>query len=279
MDPEVLKPFSSSASEEIERSGGEAHRASEAVLHNLEFFLRRLGTLSCCDFMEFPTGGFCLSTGSDSASENWVFFRDAVLDATWVRAAFHFFETRELPFIWPLLGKGGQILSCFGLREVGRLLAMSRSCAPLRDGITGNPRIALTPVPDDRGADRWAEAMWRGFGGESDVSEHLRSRVRTMRNDRSLRLVTAGIGNQDAGTFLTVSDASILGVYYFAVLPRYRRSGVATAMMAEILRLARSEKKSRVVLQATPSGVPFYRSLGFEPLGEIPLYSASDDVF
>jgi len=54
---------------------------------------------------------------------------------------------------------------------------------------------------------------------------------------------------------------------------------VATAMMAEILRIVRRGGKRQVLLQATPSGVPFYLAAGFGALGEIPLFSAGDDVF
>ena len=50
-------------------------------------------------------------------------------------------------------------------------------------------------------------------------------------------------------------------------------------MMAEILRIVRRGGKRQVLLQATPSGVPFYLAAGFGALGEIPLFSASDDVF
>ena len=50
-------------------------------------------------------------------------------------------------------------------------------------------------------------------------------------------------------------------------------------MMAEILGLAHNGDKPLIVLQATPAGVPFYRTVGFEPLADIPLFSVSDDVF
>ncbi len=250
---------------------------ADAVLDNLEFFLTRLRALPCCASCGLPTGGFCLFTGSDSASENWAFCRTAVLDEEPVRAALRFFEVQGTPFVWPLLEEGGAFLTRLDLREGGRLLAMSRGSDDPTDG--REDRVAFAPVRDDEGADRWADAMLRGFGVESDAPESLTALARGMRGDGALRLVTARVEGQDAGTFLLALDPVAAGVYYFAVRPSFRRQGVATAMMAEILRLARGEGKARVVLQATPSGVPFYRSVGFESLGEIPLFSASDDVF
>ena len=249
----------------------------DAVLRNLEFFLRRLRALPCCRSAELPDGGFCLFTGSDSASENWVFCHGPVRDEGMPRRALRFFETCGAPFVWPLLGEGRAVLSRFGLREAGRLLAMSRSCEALAEA--EGPRVTFAPVRDDAEADRWAEAMWAGFGAGDGAPEALLLLCRAMRTDDALRLVTARVEGRDAGSLLLALDPDAAGVYYFAVPPRYRRRGVATAMMAEALRHARDEGKRQIVLQATPSGVPFYRAAGFEPLGELPLFSASDDVF
>lgn len=258
----------------------------DAVLDNLECFLTRLRGLSCCRSAGLPGGGFCLFTGSDSASENWVFRRGSAPDEEAVYAALRFFEAcaageGAAPFIWPL-PEGGGVLPRFGLPERGRLLAMSRGCLdPAASADGGNPEVSFVPVSDEADAERWAEAMWKGFGAGPGAPGNLRVLVRGMRADGALKLVTARIEDRDAGTFLLASapSSSAAGVYYFAVLPGYRRRGVATAMMAEILRIARRGGKRQVLLQATPSGVPFYRAAGFGALGEIPLFSASDDVF
>ena len=286
-----VKPMPNAPSPE-NPMGREAERTEtgrqgfDAVLDNLEFFLTRLRGLSCCRSVDLPGGGFCLFTGSDSASENWVFRRGAAPDEEAVHAALCFFgecATGEgaAPFIWPL-PEGGGVLPRFGLPERGRLLAMSRGCggpADTADG--GNPEVSFVPVSDEADAERWAEAMWKGFGTGPGAPGNLRVLVRGIRADGTLTLVTARIEDRDAGTFLLASDPSspAAGVYYFAVPPRYRRRGVATAMMAEILRIARRGGKRKILLQATPSGVPFYHAAGFEALGEIPLFSASDDVF
>ena len=286
-----VKPMPNAPSPE-NPMGREAERTEterqgfDAVLDNLEFFLTRLRGLSCCRSVDLPGGGFCLFTGSDSASENWVFRRGPAPDEEAIHAALRFFEAcaageGTAPFIWPL-PEGGGVLPRFGLPERGRLLAMSRRYVGLAapaDG--GNPEVSFAPVSDEAGAERWAEARWRGFGAGPGAPGNLRVLVRGMQADGTLTLVTARIEDRDAGTFLLASDpsSSAAGIYYFAVPPRYRRRGVATAMMAEILRIARRGGKRKILLQATPSGVPFYHAAGFEALGEIPLFSASDDVF
>ena len=287
-----VKPMPNAPSPE-NPMGREAERTEtgrqgfDAVLDNLEFFLTRLRGLSCCRSVDLPGGGFCLFTGSDSASENWVFRRGAAPDEEAVHAALRFFgecATGEgaAPFVWPL-PEGGGVLPRFGLPERGRLLAMSRGCVGPADAPAdgGVPEASFVPVLDEAGAERWAETMWQGFGAGPGAPGNLHVLVRGMRADGTLTLVTARIEGQDAGTFLLASDPSspAAGVYYFAVPPRYRRRGVATVMMAEILRIVRRGGKRQVLLQATPSGVPFYLAAGFGALGDIPLFSAGDDVF
>ena len=259
-----VKPMPNAPSPE-NPMGREAERTEtgrqgfDAVLDNLEFFLTRLRGLSCCRSVDLPGGGFCLFTGSDSASENWVFRRGAAPDEEAVHAALRFFgecATGEgaAPFIWPL-PEGGGVLPRFGLPERGRLLAMSRGCVGPADAPAdgGVPEASFVPVLDEAGAERWAETMWQGFGAGPGAPGNLHVLVRGMRADGTLTLVTARIEDQNAGTFLLASAPSspAAGVYYFAVPPRYRRRGVATAMMAEILRIVRRGGKRQVLLQAT----------------------------
>ena len=167
-----VKPMPNAPSPE-NPMGREAERTEtgrqgfDAVLDNLEFFLTRLRGLSCCRSVDLPGGGFCLFTGSDSASENWVFRRGAAPDEEAVHAALRFFgecATGEgaAPFIWPL-PEGGGVLPRFGLPERGRLLAMSRGCVGPADAPAdgGVPEASFVPVLDEAGAERWAETMWQ----------------------------------------------------------------------------------------------------------------------
>ncbi|MBQ9566084.1 MAG: GNAT family N-acetyltransferase [Synergistaceae bacterium] len=259
-----------------------------AVWENLAFFLTRLRRLPCCSSLVLGGGrGFCVSTRSAFASENWAFFPAPLTDAEPVEAAVDFFKRCGLPFIWPLFGEGAEASSAFlkraGLREGGRLLAMS---LPLPDNATRHEaegvsveRVSFHLAKSRDDALRWAEAAWLGFDGEGTAPAEFRELAIAMSQDPALRLATARVGKVDAGVSLLSLSEGSAGVYYFATLPRYRRRGVATLMMEEAGRMAVREGKSRIILQATPAGVPFYRSFGFEGLFEIPLFSTTDDVF
>ena len=244
---------------------------------DLGFFLTRLRALSPCESLALP-GGFCLSTGSNSASENWAFFPGVSPDEELTGAALRFFEERCVPFVWPVeAGNTPSVLMAAGLRERGRLVVMNRS----PEGLTeGGADVTFHPVSSPEAARRWAQAAWRGFDGEGLAPGPFQKLAEAMVGDASgLQLVLARIQGEDVGTFLLALGDQTMGIYYFAVLPGFRRRGVAASMMAEAGRMALAAGCHELVLQSTPAGLPFYRNAGFTPRGELALFSSSGDVF
>jgi len=74
--------------------------------------------------------------------------------------------------------------------------------------------------------------------------------------------VASSAGGQPCGTCMTVKDPHCVGgVYWVAVLPEHRRTGVGRALM---LAAMRDLAGLPMVLCATRSGAPLYRTLGFE---------------
>lgn len=250
-----------------------------AVWSNLGAFLGELRRLPASEAMNLaPEGGFCLSMRSKSASENWVWLSPDLVTQERAEAVLRFFGDRGLPFVWPLPGDCGaaEVLRCAGLKEAGQLEAMSLPVGadPRREG----KELTFRTVKVREEALRWASVSWLAFGGEPPVPVSALNGAEAMAAS-PLRLETAMVGEEAVGTFLLSLLGASLGVYYFAVLPGYRRRGAAMAMMGEVLRAAEGLGAVRIVLQATPAGVPFYRAAGFEAHGAIPLFSNSDDVF
>ncbi len=244
---------------------------------DLGFFLTRLRALSPCESLALP-GGFCLSMGSNSASENWAFFPGVSPDEELTGAALRFFEERGVPFVWPVeAGNTPEALVAAGLRERGRLVVMSRSPEGLTRGGAG---VTFHPVSSRSEARRWAQAAWRGFDGEGLAPCPFQKVMEAIAEETTcLRLVTARLHGEDVGTFLLAPGDQTMGIYYFAVLPEFRRQGVAAEMMSEAGRMALAAGCHELVLQSTPAGLPFYRNAGFTPRGEMALFSSSEDVF
>ena len=241
------------------------------IWQDLRFFISRLRLLSVSESLELDEG-FCVSTNNEF--ENWVYYPARVRDVETVRAAMNFFAGRGETFMWPVFDGGCEVLEAAGLLHAGHLEAMSLNP---ENAVTNrvNESVIIKPATS---AKRWASCEWSAFEyGESGVSGEYFALVKALLKDtENFSLYIAELEGVDAGAFLTTNEPELMGVYYFATLPDFRRRGVASAMMKEICKLSNGKK---IVLQATPSGVPFYNSFGFEDLGKIEVYSTEADIF
>ena len=245
------------------------------IWEDLKFFLTRLTYLSVSESMKLgDNGGFCVST--NCASENWIYYPERITGMKTVKEAVKFFADRNISFMWPVYDGGQEILTEAGLLYAGDLAAMSLEPANISPDTDNN--ITFEPVITPEQSREWAVTAWHSFGGGiDDTPENYFALVDAFRHDgENLSLYLARNDGKCAGTFLITHEAALMGVYYFAVVPEIRRKGIARAMMNEVCRLSGGKK---IVLQATPSGRPFYRSFGFDELFMMPVYSTESDIF
>lgn len=81
-----------------------------------------------------------------------------------------------------------------------------------------------------------------------------------------------------AGDFWVAEQNGILGcaclkngeVITFFVAPESKRQGVGRALWARLLARAQQLGMKNLQLDADPAAVPFYQSMGFEVVGEVP---------
>ena len=244
------------------------------VWEDLKFFAEHLRNLPVSESITLGQhGGFCVSTNNEF--ENWVYFPETVKDTETVKAAAGFFRERGETFMWPVYDGGSEILEASGLLHAGHLEAMSLEPShAVRDRV--NPSVKVRAVTRQT-SEQWASCAWSAFEyGEGEPSGEYLALVEALCNDADMSLYVAELDGHDAGTFLVTHEPELMGVYYFATKPEFRRKGVAVSMMNEICRLSKGRK---IVLQATPSGVPFYEAFGFEDLGKIEVYSTVADIF
>ncbi len=245
------------------------------IWEDLKFFLERLTFLPVSETMKLGNnGGFCVST--NCALENWIYCPERITDRKTVEDAVKFFDDRNISFMWPVYDGGAETLTEAGLLYAGDLAAMSLNPA----NITHNTDSTLTvePVITPEQSEEFARTAWHSFGGGiDDTPDSYFALIDALSHDReNLSLYLARKEGKCAGTFLITHEAALMGVYYFAVVPEMRRQGIAGEMMKEVCRLAEGKK---IVLQATPSGRPFYRNFGFKELFFIPVYSTESDIF
>ncbi|MEO0374000.1 MAG: GNAT family N-acetyltransferase [Cyanobacteria bacterium P01_A01_bin.17] len=80
--------------------------------------------------------------------------------------------------------------------------------------------------------------------------------------------VVAYIGDQAVGTMRVRQLAEATKIERVAVLLPYRKQGVGTAMMLEILTYLRARAITNIILSAQRTSESFYRKLGFMPHGD-----------
>ena len=94
---------------------------------------------------------------------------------------------------------------------------------------------------------------------------------RRLFGDPRATLFAAKSGGAISGTGVAYATGSTAGVYWVGVPPRFRRRGVARALVHRILAHAAARGHARVTLQASAAGQPLYDALGF--VGNTPIRS------
>jgi GNAT superfamily N-acetyltransferase len=110
--------------------------------------------------------------------------------------------------------------------------------------------------PDPRSVDDWLR-LYDALGPAGDASLWL------------WLLVVDGAPAATAALFL---DGPTAGLYCFATRERFRRQGLATALIAVCRRHAHEHGAGRCVLQASATGRPVYARAGFADVQGIPIF-------
>jgi ribosomal protein S18 acetylase RimI-like enzyme len=140
------------------------------------------------------------------------------------------------------------------LRPVNRSATEAADALPLQDAVA----VALASDP-----------------GITDPAEEFAGFLRSL--SPSVRLFAAV---DEDGVPRATSGCDLFGdyarVFFVNTMPAWRRRGIGRAMTVAALRAAASSGALRGVLDATDSGAPVYRSLGFESAGTYAPYSRRD---
>ena len=252
------------------------------IWEDLKFFLDTLKILPVSESLVLSeNSSYCVSTNTDF--ENWVFDGCPEHEITPEMAdmVVRFFGERGdsgEAFMWPVYADSDtnrKILALAGLVYAGDLAAMCLDPEKIALG-RENKAVRIEQVTSREDAGIWADTAARGFG-EEEASESYRKFVEALSAERErVRLYLAKYDGKYAGTFLVTDEPELMGVYYFAVSPEFRRKGIAREMMSGICSQAGRKK---IVLQSTPMGRNFYGAFGFEELFRIPVYSTESDIF
>ncbi len=183
---------------------------------------------------------------------------EAVGKAMWVfkeagiRPAFFLLDDKRF-------GKTRSALESAGFAPSGSLDVMVASASHFerRSG------VVMEEVGQDVGP--WVDAYVASFYDDDAPLSDVRSAVQIAAKDRDVSLMLAKRGKEVVGELALFRRGRLLGAYCVGTIPRHRRSGVASAMLAHAQGLAEGQHLS-LVLQTFSEDqlVGFYVGRGFE---------------
>lgn len=144
-----------------------------------------------------------------------------------------------------------------------------------KEFMTQTVMVLKTPFPDvgepdcadlycirtPQDVQRWSDIVSTSFG--YIVDSHV---VEQLLHDTCVTLVTLRAGKAEIGSACVFCKEGIAGVHYVGVLPQYRRNGMATRLMRQVIHLCCRLGATCVTLQASPQAVNLYKKMGFVEL-------------
>ncbi len=118
---------------------------------------------------------------------------------------------------------------------------------------------------DAGGIDGWCRTYLLSFYGETALLPYVSGIAGRLVDKREVALLAGMVGNETAGVVATFQSGGLVGVYCVGTLPKFRRMGVASALLEAANGLARSSG-SRLILQTliSDSAEDFYVAGGFK---------------
>lgn len=167
------------------------------------------------------------------------------------------------------LGDGvAELLEGLGFVKVEDMPAMAVDIAGMPPGYT------LTRITTGQACIDWTDVVAAGFELPRGLACMLSPEVLGADMAADARTQFFGIWKEDrlvATSMMFLADG-VAGIYGVTTLPEERGKGLGAHATAEPLRAAHGLGYGVGVLQATESGHPVYRRLGFKDVGVLPLF-------
>jgi GNAT superfamily N-acetyltransferase len=181
-------------------------------------------------------------------------------------------ERRRIPCIYfnvdSMNAGTAQGLLSLGYESFEREAWMSFPAAKRVDHALANSRIRVSNVVTAKDAERFAAVYREGLPGP-EVEKYVAACLEGWRLCPPLirvELLIATVDGEDAGMTTLVIFGRYAGVYAVATLPRFRKLGIARALNAHVIEMARSEGCDHIFLQTVEgeASEEVFRRIGYE---------------
>ena len=243
---------------------------------NLFAYLDWLGGLPCC-CLEWDGVLGRVAVGTPLAELNWVVTAAPIgRDISGIiKRTLAFYSRMGLPFSWYPFGGGYETplvdaLTAHGGRSHDDLVCMSTGDLAPSD-LTHLPEgISISTVSTPANLEEWARTAADGFG----YPESTRASFGVLAAQMGFpgpdhRLYLARVDNQPAGTALLFRSGRVAGLYFVAVKPSMRGSGLGLALTQHALQDAQLADCKSVILQSSRMAEGLYKRAGFQAVAKM----------
>jgi ribosomal protein S18 acetylase RimI-like enzyme len=171
----------------------------------------------------------------------------------------------------PLRREAARVFKRHGLRYLTEAPGMyTDRLAPATRAL---PALDIRPVADEATRTAFSSVMSTAFEIPHSVSLSVYGSERAWRG--SFQGYVGYSNGRAVTTAAAVITGDVIGLYSVATLPQHRRLGFAEAIMRRVIEEAqRSLAVSRMVLQATSSGLSLYESMGYRTVTSFNVFIA-----
>lgn len=165
-----------------------------------------------------------------------------------------------------------------GAEQTASYAIMAMMTADLPAYVLAPADLTVQRVTGDEAMRAYVHAYAEPFGYPEDALEFVIEReLEYAARDRSVVRLAGLVDGKTVATAV-VSLGEVAGLYYVATDADYRRRGIATALSAEAIRIARDAGAGIVTLQTSEDGAGVYRALGFQEVGSYRFFGFAADL-
>ncbi len=252
-------------------------RAPDALEPSIEAFVSTWRLMKNADLGVLEHDGiYCAGTGGAVPYCNQaIVFAEPADPSGAVAAAITFFDERNLGFVIqvPHGSKVMTVVAGHGLIETG--LTPFMILDPVEDSgwRTAPPGLEIAPARDARDIDQINQILHETFGMPMDSV--LTFQLERFLGNDDVKMFVGRVDGHAVTTATSILIGETAGIFQVGTLEQHRGKGFGEVMTAESIRAAAGAGARVAFLQASGSGFPIYKRMGFQTVTSHTMFERS----
>jgi len=222
-----------------------------------------------------------MSTGVPVSDVNWVCHEKPLNDkvSPAVAAIKNYYSNLNLHFWWwaypgAQSPETDRILKTAGFRQYVKVSCMAADLSNLLADDAASDHIRIAPVKNQSDLLEWKNVSFEGFEMPARAQDPYEKFVTSfdLSTKTQQRLFIAYFDEKPVASSMLFVHQKTAGIYYVSTLPSYRNKGCGLKITQATMKEAKNSGFKKVVLQATPMGMPVYQRVGFRECCRAQIY-------